>query len=152
MVNYLLSGCFTCFYKEGSNILSMGEISTLKLKSTHHKPSSIVQSVTHSSMFGYFLKCRVVGRGYKILNHLYVTVFKMGYAHSVFLVNSVSLYSLGKEKKQRFYSFFSSRMNTLVSAKISIPSIRKIDVYSKKGLYLQHQSVNFKQGKKAFSF
>jgi large subunit ribosomal protein L6 len=97
--------------------------------------------------FGYRKQLNLIGIGYTVKKENNILYFKLGYSHNVFVKLPNSIIALSpRPRKLILKSIFLHELATFVCI---IQNLKKPNPYKRLGIYLKHQKVTIKQGKKA---
>lgn len=138
-------------YFEFKKFLTIGALGIAKLKSQIKIISNKIYTFCRGFFFGFSRRIRISGRGYKIFSSNNWTVVKCGFSHMFFLAFPIFIQFFEKEKKNFFFKIVSTDLENITDASNKMKELRAPNIYSKKGIYKQHATIKFKQGKKAFS-
>lgn len=104
-----------------------------------------------TSYFGTAIRFRINGRGYRLFNETNHILFKLGYSHVINYTLPIQYEMQKKEKSQSFFKISGLGISNNSNILHKIKSLRYPNVYSKKGIFLKNELVQFKEGKKNFT-
>jgi len=103
------------------------------------------------SSLGKSIRFRINGRGYRLFSELNHILFKLGYSHVIHFTVPVQYEMQKKEKNQSFFKISGIGFSNINNLLYKIKSLRQPNIYSKKGIFVKNQIINFKEGKKNFT-
>lgn len=101
--------------------------------------------------FGKAIRFRINGRGYRLFSELNHILFKLGYSHVINYTLPIQYEMQKKEKSQSFFKISGIGISNFSNILYKIKSFRYPNVYSKKGIFLRNELIQFKEGKKNFT-
>lgn len=104
-----------------------------------------------TSYFGTSMRFRINGRGYRLFNELNHILFKLGYSHVINYTLPIQYEIQKKEKNQSFFKISGLGISNFSNILYNIKSLRYPNAYSKKGIFLKNELIQFKEGKKNFT-
>lgn len=169
---YLIPFFNSLFYIEGNSLLFFSVLNTSKMRVREdimlenrnfqfffYKTSFIsldsfiirfkefffyLNSFFFRSFIGYSNGFRLLGRGYKVLVHLNVFLFRLGYSHNIYYLLPLEVRSISKSKLKKFWIIKGFNPLLLSNVVYFLRSLKMPGMYMHKGIYPKNKLIDYK--------